>query len=372
MTPSASRFLCYGYIHQGYAYSPGSERYPSGFGDVPLTNVHGHMRALRHQVTGKPLEVIKLEELPDPEPGFGEVRVRMTHRPINPSDLHTVLGRYGRETMLPATPGHEGVGVVDAIGDGVSDLSIGDRVVPMGVIGTWQEFVTAPAERCFVVPEDVPNEAAAQLFVNPLTALVLLEELDIAPGDWLVQTAATSQVGLAVIQLARRRGIRTFNLVRRPEAVEELRVVGADEVMVADVEADVRAARVKIRNLTGGDGASGAIDGVSGGGGAVAARCLAPGSTMLVYGGMSGHPLTLDASTYIFRRLTVRGFWRTYWYETNPPEEVIARLGKLARSVVKGYLQLPVEAEYDLSDYRQALEHSRTTGRKGKILLMSV
>lgn len=329
------------------------------------------MRALRHQVTGKPLEVLKLEDLPDPEPGASEVRVRMTHRPINPSDLHTVLGRYGRETVVPATPGHEGVGIVDAIGDGVSAVSVGDRVVPMGVIGTWQEMVLVSEDRCFVVPEEVPDAAAAQLFVNPLTALILLEELDIAPGEWLVQTAATSQVGRVVIQLARRRGIRTFNLVRRPEAIEELRMVGADEVMVADVEADLRAARVKIRNLTNGEGAAGAIDGVSGGGGAVAARCLARDKTMLVYGGMSGHPLTLDASTFIFRRLTVKGFWRTHWYETNPPEEVIARLGKLARAVAKGHLELPVEAEYDLADFKKALEHTRTTGRKGKILLTS-
>ena len=123
------------------------------------------MRALRHQVTGKPLEVLKLVDLPDPEPGAGEVRVRMTHRPINPSDLHTVLGRYGRETVVPATPGHEGVGVVDAVGDSVSTVSVGDRVVPMGVIGTWQEFVIVSEDRCFVVPEDVPDDACRVRFL---------------------------------------------------------------------------------------------------------------------------------------------------------------------------------------------------------------
>ena len=133
------------------------------------------MRALRYHAFGKPADVLQLDDVPTPEPGPGEVRVRMTHRSINPADLHTVLGHYGNLPDLPAVGGHEGVGRVDALGDGVSGVETGQRVVPLGVEGTWQEHVVVSADDLFAVPDGVPDEAAAQLFVNPLTAWLMLE-----------------------------------------------------------------------------------------------------------------------------------------------------------------------------------------------------
>lgn len=327
------------------------------------------MRALRYHELGKPREVLRVDDVPAPEPRAGEVRVRLTHRSINPADLHTIVGGYGKTPPLPAVGGHEGTGVIDAVGEGVVDLAPGQRVVPMGAVGTWQEQVVLPAAACLKISDDLPDEAAAQLFVNPLTAALMLDELALPAGGWLLQTAATSQVGRIVVQLARQRGLRTISIARRDSAADELKALGGDEVITADVEADARHVRNRVLALTDGRGASGGLDAVAGKIGGLAARCLEPGATMLVYGGLSGNPLAVEAGTLIFRRLTIRGFWRTGWFDAHSLDEARARLAPLADTIASGALQLPVAATYDLADFRAAIERSRQPGLEGKVLL---
>jgi NADPH:quinone reductase len=328
------------------------------------------MRSLRYHAFGKPQDVLQVDELPSPEPGPGQVRVRMTHRSLNPADLNTVTGRYGNLPELPAVGGHEGVGVVATTGEGVEGLAPGQRVVPMGVEGTWQEEVVVDAEVCFPVPDGVPDEAAAQLFVNPLTAQLMLDQLALPEGAWLLQTAGTSQVGRLVVQLAARRGLRTISLVRRPDGREELEALGADAVLVATTETDAEDVRSRVMDLTDGRGADGALDAVLGEVGSLAARCLADQADMLVYGGLSGKPLQLDAATLIYRRSAVRGFWRTKWFETHPLEETKRHLATLAQAIAGGHPKLPVEAAYDLADFAEAIARSRRPGTSGKVLLV--
>lgn len=326
------------------------------------------MRALRYHAFGKPADVLQLDDVPPPEPGPGEVRVRLTHRSLNPADLHTVLGRYGNLPDLPAVGGHEGVGYVDAVGSDVHGLQPGQRVVPLGVAGTWREQIVASPDDLFAVPDPVSDEAAAQLFVNPLTAWWMLDDLDLDEGGWLLQTGATSQVGRIVIQLARRRGIRTLNLVRRDDARAELEALGADEVIVTEEDGDFEAVRKRIVEMTDG-GADGAVDCIAGAAGTLAAGCLGEGATMLVYGGLSGEPVALDAGPLIFRRTAVRGFWRTRRFELLPRSETRVALTRLALLLADGDLALPVDATYDLAEFREAVAHSRTSGRSGKVLL---
>jgi NADPH:quinone reductase-like Zn-dependent oxidoreductase len=326
------------------------------------------MRVLRYHAFGKPADVLRLDDVPTPEPGPGEVRVRLTHRSLNPADLHTVLGRYGTLPDLPAVGGHEGVGYVETVGGDVRGLGTGQRVIPLGIEGTWQEQVVVTPADVFPVPDPVPDEAAAQLFVNPLTAWWMLDELGLGEGDWLLQTGATSQVGRLVIQLARRRGVRTVNLVRREDARPALAALGADEVIVTEAGDDASAVRKRVLSLTDG-GAAGAVDCVAGAVGTLAAGCLGEGATMLVYGGLSGEPLALGAGPLIFRRAAVRGFWRTRRFELAPRNETWTALTRLALLIADGDLVLPVDATYDLADIGEAVAHSRSSGRSGKVLL---
>ena len=325
------------------------------------------MRAIRFHRFGPPAEALQLDELPEEAPGPGQVRLRLTQRPINPSDLLTISGHYGRLPRLPAVAGLEGVGRVAALGEGVAGWRVGDRAIPLGAGGTWRESVTVAAAQLLPVPDAVSDETAAQFVVNPVTAWVMLEEeLALRPGDWLAQTAAGSALGRLVIQLAQLRGYHTVNFVRRPEQVAELLALGADDVFCTD-EADVVG---RVRALTDGRGVAGALDAVGGETGALALRCLRPGGTLLVYGLLGGEPLPLHNGEMLFRGLTVCGFWLTHWFQHTPPEHVQTTLRELMGLMAGGQLAPTVEAAYDLADFRAAVAHAQRPGRQGKIVLI--
>ncbi len=323
------------------------------------------MRAIRFDRFGPPLDVLRLEEEPRPEPGPGQARLRLTHRSINPSDLLTVSGEYGRLPRLPATPGFEAVGRIEALGEGVRGWRAGDRAIPLSADGTWRESVVVDATRLMPVPDAVSDATAAQFVVNPVSAWVMLEEeLALRPGEWLLQTAAGSTLGRLVLQIARLRGYRTVNLVRRREQIDELLALGADAVLCTE-DGDVVE---RVRELTGG-GVRGVLEAVGGPTGALAVRCLRPGGVMLVYGLLSGEPLPLHSGEILFRGLTVRGFWLTYWFRHTPPDRTLDTLSTLMQLMAEGHLLPPVEAAYDLADFREAVAHASRPGRRGKILL---
>lgn len=326
------------------------------------------MRALRFNRAGEPLDVLRLDDVPIPTPGPGEVRVRITHRPINPSDLLTVRGVYPIQPTLPGSPGLEGVGVVDALGDGVINLARGQRVISLaGVPGTWAEQLVIPAERALPVPDAVNDQVAAQVLVNPVTAWAMLhDELALAKGDWVLQTAAGSTLGRLVIQLARHRGIHTINVVRRRAQVQPLLDAGADAVVCTENESLVD----RVRAITGGKGVRGAIDAVSGPEGADVARCLAPGGTMLTMGVLGGATLgPIDAGDLLFKGASIRGFWLTNWFMRQTPESVGHALTEVLTLLATGVMKPDVAAEYDLADFREAIAHAERPGRNGKVLL---
>ena len=325
------------------------------------------MQSVRFQEFGEPAEVLKVEEIDKPEPGAGQVLVKMRARPINPSDVLTVRGLYGSLPVPPATPGLEGMGEVAALGEGVSHLRAGQRVIPLGVAGTWQEFIVAPAAQLIPVPDSVSDQTAAQFVVNPLTAWIMtVEELSLQPGEWLLQTAAGSTLGRVVLQIARQRGFKTINVVRRREQCEELKALGADEVICTDDE-DIPE---RVREITGREGLKKAIDAVGGETGAAVANALGRGGVMLVYGLLSGRPLPLDGGRMIFTSSTLRGFWLGDWMRSAPPERQQATVAEMLRAMATREVVPPVEAEYPLAEVLAAVEHSERPGRSGKVLLV--
>lgn len=326
------------------------------------------MHAIQFAQFGEPTTVLSLTDLPIPEPGPGEVRLRLTHRPINPSDLETIRGRYGRLPKLPATPGLEATGVVDALGEGVTGFQVGQRVIPMGLRGgTWAEYGIASGQWLIPVADGVSDETAAQFLGNPVTAWVMLvDELGLKEGDWVLQTAAGSTLGRLVIQLARLKGYKTVNLVRRAEQVQELLDLGGDVAFATD-DPDVIA---KARAVTGGKGVNGAIEAVGGATGAIALSCLRPGGTMIVYGMLSHEPIPLHSGEMLFRGVTVKGYWLTHWLRATNPLKMAQTLGELMQLMAQGHLIPPVEAVYDLAQFAEAIEQSERRGRSGKIILI--
>lgn len=325
------------------------------------------MFSVRFDQFGEPADVLRVEERPKPVPGNGEVLVRMRARPIHPSDLLTVRGLYGSLPTLPATPGVEGVGAIETIGPNVQGWQTSQRVIPLATPGTWQEYLIVKAEQLIPISDTMSDTIAAQFAVNPLTAWVMTtEELRLEPGQWLLQTAAGSTLGRVVLQIAKLRGFKTINVVRRREQAEELKVLGVDEVVCTDDEDLVE----RVMEITDKAGVPAAIDAVGGQTGAEAVRSLGRHGVMLSYGLLSGEPIPIDGGQMIFRCSTVRGFWLSDWVRSVPVERQRAVSAELLGLMAKGKIAPPIEAEYPLKDVVKAVQHAERHGRQGKVLLI--
>jgi NADPH:quinone reductase-like Zn-dependent oxidoreductase len=317
------------------------------------------MRAIRLQAFGNPIEGLQLAELPEPPPpGAGEVLIGIDYAPVNLNDLSVARGQFATLPTLPSVIGNEGVGRILALGAGVQGLDVGDRVLPPLGSYTWRERLVLPAAGLSALP-DGDLQQQAMLSINPPTAAILLDRYaDLAPGSWVVQNAASSGVGRWVIALARERGLRTINVVRRAELVAELEAQGADAVLVDGPELAKR-----IRAAAGGAPLRLALDGVGGASAAALAGALSPHGTLAVYAALAGAPLTLSQLDIIYKPVTVKGFFLGH------PEHqahVPAALAEAAALVAAGAVRVPVAATYPLSAIRDAVAHVL---RGGKVLL---
>ncbi|MBI4609023.1 MAG: zinc-dependent alcohol dehydrogenase family protein [Candidatus Rokubacteria bacterium] len=325
------------------------------------------MRCVRFDRFGDPAEVLQVHNVPTPSPGPGEALVRMRARPINPSDLLTVRGFYGVSPQLPATPGYEGMGVIEAVGPDVRGVQVGQRVIPLRAPGTWQEFLVVKAGNLVPAPDSLSDESAAQFVVNPLSAWIMVtEELALQPGQWLLQTAAGSTLGRIVLQVAKLRNVKTINVVRRREQAQELKALGADQVICTEDEDLVQ----RVMAVTNGAGVPAAIDAVGGQVAGSVVQALGPGGVMLSYGLLSLEPILINGALTIFRTLSVRGFWLTAWFRRAPAEKQRAVMGEVLSHMAKGEIVPPVEAKYDLGDITEAVRHAERPGRRGKVLLV--
>ncbi|GAS96925.1 alcohol dehydrogenase [Mycolicibacterium canariasense] len=314
---------------------------------------------------GDPQESVQLVDGAEPAPGPGDVVVRMEAAAINPSDLLLIEGRYLARPALPATVGAEGVGIVEATGPGVDDALVGRRVVvlPTFKYGTWSQKVVAAQNDVVVVPGDDPVQLA-MLSINPVTAHLLLERITaLEIGDWVGQTAANSAVGLQVITLAKRRGVKTLNVVRRADAVDDIRRAGGDVVLVSGPDL-----AAEITSVLGEDKLRLVLDPLGGSAAAPLISTLEFGGSVVSYGTLIGPPQGLTPADLFQREIRHTGFWLGNWYFRAPAREIRAILGHLATLTADGQLHVPVEATYRLHDHHKAFQHAQTTQRGGKVL----
>jgi NADPH:quinone reductase-like Zn-dependent oxidoreductase len=325
------------------------------------------MKAIVFDQCGDPEQVLQVRDVPEPVPGRGEVRVRMLTSPINPSDLLMIRGQYGRQPRLPATPGFEGVGIVEE-GSGFLAWRVrGKRVAVLnGVTGNWQEKVVIPARQAVPVPAALPDEQAATFFVNPASALIMTRSvLQIPPGAWLLQTAAGSALGRMVIRLGQLYKFRTLNVVRRREQAEELLRAGGTAVIATNDEPLVERALA----LTQGQGVPYAIDAVGGTTGTDVIRTLGRGGRLLVYGTLAGEPIAIDPRVLLVGQKRVEGFWLSEWVRDQNPLKMLRLFRRLGRLIEEGVLRTDVGATFALNDVNAAVREAALPGRQGKVLL---
>jgi NADPH:quinone reductase-like Zn-dependent oxidoreductase len=332
------------------------------------------IRALVAHGVGEPVDVLRLEKRPRPEPGEGQVLVRVRVAPVHATDLHIMRGRYGYSPEFPTILGSESVGVVEAIGPGVDTVEVGQRVVTVLVTGTWQELVVVAASQVVVVPDQLSDSSACQMITNPLTALLLVRESGVQPGEWLMQTAAGSTVGKLVVQLARHRRIPTINVIRRRAAVDEIRDLGGSEVICTEDE-DLA---TRVVEIAGDAGVGRALDCVAGQLGADVFRALAPGGELLVYGALSTHrqtdptalTLPLFARSIIYETKTVRGFWLFRWVVGTLPEVTRATIDEARELVTSGVLTIPEGQPITVGRFTDAVTLAEAPAHGTKPLLV--
>lgn len=326
------------------------------------------MKAVVFNRHGNPSEVVRVCEMPVPEPGFRQVRVRMLAAPINPSDLLTIEGRYSQVPQLPATPGYEGVGIVEKTGGGLLGwLRQGKRVAVISSQGgTWSEYCIVQAKHVVPMPEDIPDEQAAMFFVNPLTAVSMVRSvLNVSANEYLLQSAAGSALGQMVIRLGQTFGFKTINVVRRREQAEQLRQLGGD-ICLSESDGPIDE---QVLTATKGQGVRYAIDCVGGATGSAVVRCLAPGGRCLIYGLLSGEPIQIDPRRMISNGLVIEGFWLARWLPRLGIPRTLRLFNLVKQLMREGVLRSDIAAVYEQKDIAQAMRHVQQGARGGKILL---
>lgn len=323
-------------------------------------------RNIQIKLFGKPEEVAECINETCRTPDAGELQISIKFAPINPADVNVMEGTYGKIPPLPTTIGNEAVGVVNAIGTGVTGWEIGDNVLPLKEIGLWAEQLNIAASHCVKLPKEIELSQAAMLRVNPASAWLLLTEfVKLNPGDWVVQNAANSALGLSVIQLAREQGWKTLNLVRREEAADICRNAGAEFVLVED-DPEFKS---KAAEILGSSKAKLALNAVGGESALRLAGLLADRGTHVTFGAMGRQKLSLPNRFLIFQELTFTGFWMNQWAKRNGEEKLREVYELIAQKFASGVLKLPIAATYAPEQINQAVRHAQEGKRTGKVML---
>ena len=324
------------------------------------------MRQLQLMAYGEPSDVIELNTVSEPALGQEDVLISMEAAPLNPSDFLFVRGTYGVWPAFPSSVGAEGVGRVAKIGSKVDVALQGKRVLilPTYEQGTWADQVVAPVRNLVPMSDEADPLQLAMIGINPVTAYLLLNRyVSLMPGDWIGQTAANAAMGQYIIALAKLAGVRTLNVVRRKEAAEQVRQWGGDRVVLQgdNLHKDIDDALDGKKLIL-------VLDTVGGTPVGELAKSLKPGGSIVVYGLQSGQFPAMPPKEFVYRGLSLHGFWLINWIRDAPRTEIQEIYQKLGDLVADGSLSAAVENVYPLEQFKEAFKQSLKSNRSGKIL----
>src|SRR5258705_3298177 len=324
------------------------------------------MRQLQLLAHGEPSDVIELNTVAEPALCQEDVLISMEADPVNPSDLVLVRGMYAIRPAFPSPVGAEGVGRVTQPGSKVDRALQGKRVLilPTYEQGTWADQVVVPVRNVVPMSDEADPLQLSMIGINPATAYLLLSlYVSLMPGDWIGQTAANSAMGQYVIALAKLAGIKTLNVVRREEAAEQVRQWGGDRIVLQggnlhkDIEEALDGKKLSL-----------VLDTVGGASAGELGKSLEPGGSVVVYGLQSGQFPAMPPKEFIYRCLSLHGFWLINWIRNAPRTEIEEIYQKLGDLVADGSLSAAVEHVYPLDQFKEAFKQSLKSNRSGKIL----
>ena len=323
------------------------------------------MRAIQVTETGGP-DVLKLAQLPDPEPGAGQLLVKVAAAGVNYIDTYHRSGAY--PMPLPFVPGSEGAGTVTAMGPDTRDIAVGDRVAWAAAPGSYAEVAVVPAEQAVLVPAGMDNDIAAGCLLQGMTAHYLAVSVHaVQPGETVLVHAAAGGMGLLLTQLATARGARVIGTVSTAAKEKLAREAGAAQI-VRYTEIDDLAGEV--RRLTGGDGVAAVYDGVGASTFDASLASLRPRGMLALYGAASGpvppvDPQRLNSAGSVFlTRPKLADYVPTR-------EELRWRAGEVFEAISGGSLRITIGGRYPLADAAQAHRDLQGRHTAGKLLLLT-
>jgi mitochondrial enoyl-[acyl-carrier protein] reductase / trans-2-enoyl-CoA reductase len=322
-------------------------------------------RAVRYHEHGEPGVVLKLEEIPVPNIGAGEVLVEMQAATIHPSDIGLINGSYGRLRDLPAVGGREGVGKVVSVGPGVDEKVVGRPIAMPDDQGAWQDYLKMQADDLILLPALVPYDQLAISILNPLTAWRLLNDFEyLKEGDFVIQNAGNSAVGLSVVQFAKKMGLTLISLVRSEERKSEMIDFGAGEVWIDDDDVPDRT-----KELTKGKCCALGLNSVGGRSALRLARSLGQGGVHVTFGAMDSSPVRFPTRSLIFDDVRFVGFWLDKWKQKQCPASLRNAVEEVLQPLALTEIRHPVDKVFGLDEYDQALGRNAES-RMGKVLLV--
>ena len=326
------------------------------------------MRALMLEKIGQPQDLV-LGDYPSPEPGPGEVLVDVHAAAVNFPDLLTIEGKYQFRPDLPFVPGKEGAGIVAAVGEGVTRVKPGDRVMIQVEYGTFAEQAIAPEHECYIVPDAIPFDEAASIGIAFQTShLALIDRAGIQPGETVLVTGASGSVGIAAMQLAKQHGCKVIAGLTTPSKEAVVRENGADHVIDLSVGDLKNTIRDQVYALTGGQGVDVVIEVV---GGDVFSGCLRSikfRGRMIVVGFTSGVIADMKTNYVLLKNISVIGVDRGQ-YRDNEVDWMHRVQDEIFQSCVEGKIGMPVQASFQMEDFIGAFDLIRERKIQGKVVL---
>lgn len=321
------------------------------------------MRAIVVEEFGGP-EVLRPAEAPDPVPGPGEAVVDIAARGVNFIEIYQRSGIY--PVPLPWIPGSEGAGVVSSVGEGVTEVSVGDRVASVALRGSYAERAVVAVKDLVPVPDEVSLEQAAAVLLQGLTAHYLTHSTyPIQQGDTVLVHAAAGGTGQLIVQLAKRRGARVIGTVSTEAKERQARAVGVDEV-IRYTEQDVV---TEVRRLTGGEGVPVVYDGVGAATFDASLACVRTRGMLVLFGQSSGvvppfDPQRLNAAGSVYLTRPSLGHY------TQTREELLERSSTVLGLLASGELSVQVGGRYPFLDASRAHTDLASRATMGKLLLI--
>ncbi|RDI96692.1 NADPH:quinone oxidoreductase family protein [Meiothermus sp. QL-1] len=321
------------------------------------------MKAILVERAGGP-EVLQLVDLPKPEPGPGQVRVRVEAAGLNFADILYVAGEYLVRTRYPTVPGMELAGVVEALGEGVEGLRVGQRVAALVGGGAFAEYALAPARSVLAVPSQMSPYEAAAFPVSYFTAyFALVTQGQARPGEWVLIQAAAGALGTAAIQVARALGLRVVALASQEEKLALCRRLGAEVTLLSTQDDLVRA----VREATGGHGVDILMEVVGGDGFAQSLKMLAYRGRLLVIGSASRTLAQMRPVELMKGNQSVIGVWLTPFL--NDPAALQAAQAFLTPLISSGQIRPVVGERFRLEEAARAFEFMLSRRNTGKVIL---